>query len=63
VDGSKRTALQAASFMEIAQIAEADPGVVFGTAAISAACVMIGIAIGFVLLRVESLVEDGTIDL
>lgn len=58
----RNTALQA-SLMEIAQIAEADAGLIWGTAAISAACVMVGIAIGFVLLRLESLVEDGTIKL
>ena len=49
--------------MEIAQIAEADVGLIWGSAAISAACVMVGIAVGFILLRAESLVEDGTIKL
>lgn len=61
--GKKCTALQSTSFMEIAQIAEADAGLIWGAAAISAACVMVGIAMGFVLLRAESLVEDGTIKL
>ena len=61
--GVKSTALQSTSYMEVAQLAEVDAGFIWGIAAISAAAVMVGIAIGFVLLRAESLYEDGTIKL
>ncbi|KAK9823901.1 hypothetical protein WJX72_006252 [[Myrmecia] bisecta] len=54
----KGGALQAVSAMEVAQIA-GEAGYIGGTAAVMFAMTLVGLAVGFVLLRVESLVEEG----
>ncbi|GMH36839.1 hypothetical protein BSKO_04712 [Bryopsis sp. KO-2023] len=60
--GVRRSALQSTSFMEIAQVAS-EQSEIFGAAGIVFACTLVGLAAGFVLLRVESLVEEGKIEL
>ncbi|GAB4820605.1 hypothetical protein N2152v2_007651 [Parachlorella kessleri] len=56
----KATAVQATSAMEVAQVA-VDTGLIFGSAAVMVGLTLIGLAVGFVLLRVESLAEEGKI--
>eukprot|EP00884_Botryococcus_braunii_P021132 jgi/Botrbrau1/7702/Bobra.0159s0138.2 len=52
------TALQSTSAMEVFQLA-GEGGEIAGVAAIMFAITLVGLAFGFVLLRVESLVEEG----
>ncbi|KAK9843890.1 hypothetical protein WJX84_006294 [Apatococcus fuscideae] len=53
-----RGTLQTAQAMEVCQIAN-EGAFIGGTAAVTFAIVLVGLAIGFVLLRVEALVEEG----
>eukprot|EP01023_Acetabularia_acetabulum_P065909 TRINITY_DN879_c0_g3_i2.p3 TRINITY_DN879_c0_g3~~TRINITY_DN879_c0_g3_i2.p3 ORF type:complete len:105 (-),score=32.59 TRINITY_DN879_c0_g3_i2:275-589(-) len=55
--GNKKTALQAVSSQEVAQLA-GEAGMIAGTAAVMFAVTLIGLTLGFVLLRVEALVEE-----
>ncbi|DBA67240.1 hypothetical protein WJX79_009178 [Trebouxia sp. C0005] len=54
-----RTAVQA-SAVEVFQLAD-EGALIGGTAAVLFACTLVGLAVGFVLLRVEALVEEGKI--
>ncbi|KAL3139796.1 hypothetical protein ABBQ38_004096 [Trebouxia sp. C0009 RCD-2024] len=49
-----------ASAVEVFQLAD-EGSLIAGTAAVLFACTLVGLAIGFVLLRVEALVEEGKI--
>ncbi|KAI8474366.1 MAG: hypothetical protein J3K34DRAFT_408287 [Monoraphidium minutum] len=46
--------------MEVAMVS-GEAGFIAGVAAVMCAITLVGLAIGFVLLRVESLAEDGTL--
>ncbi|PRW56249.1 Cytochrome b6-f complex subunit chloroplastic [Chlorella sorokiniana] len=50
-----------AGLNEVAQLAEAEAGFIFGVSGVMVAITLIGLAFGFVLLRVESLAEEGKI--
>eukprot|EP00887_Chlorella_sp_A99_P001406 scaffold8.g1406.t1 len=54
------SALQATSAVEVAQLA-GEAGYIFGVASVMFGITLVGLAFGFVLLRVESLVEEGKI--
>jgi len=54
------TTVQAFSGMEVAQIA-GEAGFIGGVAGVMVGITLVGLAIGFVILRVESLVEEGKI--
>eukprot|EP01024_Parvocaulis_polyphysoides_P037018 TRINITY_DN328_c0_g2_i1.p3 TRINITY_DN328_c0_g2~~TRINITY_DN328_c0_g2_i1.p3 ORF type:complete len:137 (+),score=23.63 TRINITY_DN328_c0_g2_i1:59-469(+) len=56
--GTRKSALQAVSYQEVAQLA-GEAGMIAGTAAVMFAITLVGLALGFVLLRVEALVEEG----
>lgn len=55
-------AIPAAHASEVAQVA-GEAGFIFGTSTVMFGITLVGLAVGFVLLRVESLVEDGEIDI
>lgn len=59
--GASSMALRSTNLVEVVQLAEVDPIYVWGVAGIMFAITLVGLAIGFVLLRVESLVEEGKI--
>ncbi|CAD7695778.1 unnamed protein product [Ostreobium quekettii] len=61
--GVGKTALQSTNFIEVAQLAEVETGLIFKVAGILFGITLVGLAIGFVLLRVESLVEEKKIKL
>jgi hypothetical protein len=46
---------------EVAQLAESEGGFIGGVAGTMVAMTLIGLAFGFILLRVESLAEEGKI--
>ena len=48
--------------VEVAQVA-GEAGFIAGTSAVMFGITLVGLAFGFILLRVESLVEDGKIEL
>ena len=55
-------AIPAAHASEVAKVA-GEAGFIFGTSTVMFGITLVGLAVGFVLLRVESLVEDGEIDI
>lgn len=57
---ARKAATVQASMVEVAQLA-GEGGVIFGTAGVMFAITLVGLAVGFVLLRIESLAEEGKI--
>ncbi|CAG9462993.1 unnamed protein product [Pedinophyceae sp. YPF-701] len=58
----RQAVVAAVSPVEVAQVA-GEAGFIGGTAATMFGMTLVGLALGFVLLRVESLVEEGKINL
>ncbi|EFN58751.1 hypothetical protein CHLNCDRAFT_15398, partial [Chlorella variabilis] len=56
----RRAAVQPQASMEVAQLA-GEAGFIFGVSGVMVGITLIGLAFGFVLLRVESLAEEGKV--
>ncbi|KAL4457938.1 hypothetical protein ABPG75_012803 [Micractinium tetrahymenae] len=57
----RQAAVQTRALAEVAQLAEVEAGFIFGVSGVMVGITLIGLALGFVLLRVESLAEEGKI--